>query len=312
MLSTILMTILIIPHPTTLTPQGGGLIRGYVIEEGTQRLLPGVKVQLAAGGSDETTNSGRFRIHLPPSIKPGDSLVLITRKPNYRTGEVKINVPSNPDGDVIRVTMTPLSAGTSKKPASPKLAVDPAKVYTALRARPDVVRRVVDPLNKRRDQLQDDEIFAYLDDIASQAVLVANVWEHVLMELTEAKLETDRVSGRKILQKYDIAPPNTVLFSNLMAFYGLLEETLKGRLSNSWADRVIMTLNRLIEARMTTRGIIEALRVRSESSEVFVGQESNTGDLKELSRSVELLYREAAALDVLAKTIRLTKGNSRR
>jgi hypothetical protein len=59
---------------------------------------------------------------------------------------------------------------------------------------------------------------------------------------------------------------------------------------------------------MTTREIIEALRVRSESSEVFVGQESNTGDLKELSRSVELLYREAAALNILAKTIRLTKG----
>jgi hypothetical protein len=287
-------------------------IRGYVIEEGTQKLLPGVKVQVATGASDETTNSGRFFIILPPSIKPGDSLVLITARRNYRTGQLRINVPSNPESDPIRISMRPVSAG-SRQSAKPKIAIDPRKMVAALKANPEVVRAALDnfggPEGDRN--LKDDEIFAYLDTISWHAVMLANIWEDVLKDLAQAQLEDDESRYRRLLEKYNLHPPNVPWFSSLVEFYKLLPETVNGRLSAEWTRRLTSTLEGLIRHRSTTRRIIEDLGKQSEGSEGFINKRSSTQDLKELSRTIELLYGEAAALDVLAKAVRLVKPTRR-
>ena len=292
--------------------QPGSSIRGYVVDEGTQKLLPGVRVQVATGASDETTNSGRFFIILPPSIKPGDSLVLITARRNYRTGQLRINVPSNPESDPIRISMRPVSAG-SRQPATPKLAIDPRKMVAALKANPEVVRAALDnrDVTERDRNLKDDEIFAYLDTVSLQAVTLANIWEDALKDLAQAQLEDDESRYRRLLEKYNLHPPNVPWFSSLVEFYKLMPETVNGRLSDQWTRRLTSTLESLIQYRMTTRRIIESLRIQSEGSEGFINKRSSTQDLKELSRTIELLYGEAAALDVLAKAVRFVKPTRR-
>ena len=98
-----------------------------------------------------------------------------------------------------------MSNNIGKRNSTIVLNVDADSVLRALRLRfPDDDKK---------------EIFDFLDDVASEADSLANIWVEVSKELVNGQIEIDDSKRRAIVEKYSISiGPNAMNFERLMTF----------------------------------------------------------------------------------------------
>jgi hypothetical protein len=92
-----------------------------------------------------------------------------------------------------------------------------------------------------------------------------------------------------------------------MHFYQQITQATEGRLKTEWKESVIDCLGRLLYDReITIKTYRKALNGLKTS--IFVEDTNALDDFKDLAKICNALHREAAAIEVLAKTIRTRSG----
>lgn len=173
------------------------------------------------------------------------------------------------------------------------LSLNPVAVFEYFRSK----------TNRNRDQVAE-----YLDEIAKEARALAEVWDSVIQDLLEHKGKFDLNDHKEILLKLGtFKEPNRPYFSRLAMFYRDISQATAGKLPSEKMELVVVQLGRLLYSREITlkryQAAIEYLR-----DSVFDATQSDFTEFSDLSTLSGALHEEAAALEVLAKTIKVQQG----
>jgi hypothetical protein len=145
---------------------------------------------------------------------------------------------------------------------------------------------------KRRSK---EDIAAWLDHVAADARQIATVWATVANEF-----------DRQDLTKWRVLP-NGPAYCRLEQLYETASTVFAGRVPERFGDKFLDAIASVV---MKRRDIVTLYRALSRSqsdiwpSTTFVDDLSSEDQLKDLSSAIELLNREAAALEVLAGNFR--------
>ena len=149
-----------------------------------------------------------------------------------------------------------------------------------------------------------DELADFLDEVATEANVLANIWDKAIDDLqTGTGRFNPDTKTRLILDRYLYM--NTGPFSRLQEFYYVFSKTVEGKLDNEPRENVMTHLGTLLVQRdLTLRTFAEA--VSKINNAAFVEADNSAEDFKNLSTLSMALHKEAAALHVLAKSYRVT------
>lgn len=186
---------------------------------------------------------------------------------------------------------------------------------------------------RRRER---EQIARYLEDIAEYAGRLAAIWVQLLEEYSNGAQEPSVPVPEPLLQRIDEMSTSTSfrrpftlsrhrhvqipVFTALSYFYEELFDVIGGKLDLKTERTFIDTLARLLADRQLAREVVEwrlsqlpnvRVTVLGDQSRqevvpamLFVDGSIDQADVTSLSTAVLALQKEAAALDVLAKTFR--------
>jgi len=145
----------------------------------------------------------------------------------------------------------------------------------------------------------------YLDSIAEVAAELATIWQDVVAKVAFAK--TVDVRECKGANSMLVHPPNTTLcntgtISRLEAFYNRVSDIL-GKENQSDVDPIVFHIASIIQKRYLTKALVEAELLGIEMAG-FYSSDNTLDAVQTLEGSVLALHREAAALDIFAKSFR--------
>lgn len=157
--------------------------------------------------------------------------------------------------------------------------------------------------NRNRDQVAD-----YLDQIANEAKALADVWDAVIKDFQLHQGRFNVEDHQQLLSNLEIyAVSNAPHFARLNMFYREVSKAAEGKLKPRDLDSVAMVLGNLLYQREVTLEKYQS-QVQQLRASIFVAADNKLSDFQELSTLSAALHKEAAALDVLAKTIRVQLG----
>lgn len=151
-----------------------------------------------------------------------------------------------------------------------------------------------------------DRIADYLDQVAAEARTIAEIWDTVISELQSGAGKFSPDSNlRNVLARYNA--PNAGPFFRLDEFYHEFSKATDGKLDKEWRENILSHLGGLLYHRdITLEKYQEALK--NIHNPIFVADDNLLADFKDLSHLSMALHKEAAALDVLAKSFRVVQG----
>ena len=160
-----------------------------------------------------------------------------------------------------------------------------------------------------------EAVFDYLDSIAEEARELVEIWESIVRNASANKARWIYVDFPSIRTSIDLDPlddpdfttSNSAMYSRLALYYWHVTPALRGRIKEHWQNSFMLQLSVLIEPRNLTKEAYEKF-ISGIRDPFFFDKRNSIDDLKEFSQSVLALQREAAALEVLAKTIRAAGG----
>src|SRR5262249_25629252 len=156
--------------------------------------------------------------------------------------------------------------------------------------------------------VHDQHIVGHIRYVAAQGKLLAQAWSDVARELVEASLENVPDIREKICQKYRLLPDSNVShFHAVSAFYRILVQYGafdKG--TSDWNQQVGHTLLEILSARANTKRVLGYLvnlpvpGYQQLQDPRYIKYEHVLYDhmLHKLSKLVDVLWKEALALDV--------------
>jgi len=151
-----------------------------------------------------------------------------------------------------------------------------------------------------------DQVADFLDEVAKEARVLAEVWDEAIKQLLSSTGEFKPDSKiRGVLWQYDA--DNAGPFFRLREFYYQFSRTMEGKLDNESRSGIINHLGSLLYTRDITLLAFQKA-VKDVDGSFFVENDNSIEDFKDLSRLALALHREAAALDVLAKSVRVRQG----
>lgn len=154
---------------------------------------------------------------------------------------------------------------------------------------------------------RDERMTAFLQGVADNALAIAQMWDEATKKLLDGSLDASdakEIRGRVRVLKYgDDMNFNRLPVSRLEEFHILVSDGLRG-LSSRDQQFVVHRIEALLVGRDLTKCKVENL-LSDEESLVFCDPSNSVEDLRDLRASVTALYREAAALDALAKAYRV-------
>jgi len=161
----------------------------------------------------------------------------------------------------------------------------------------------VDKKHRTKDKVAD-----YLDSIAAEARALAEVWDVVVTELAnESKAVNVHTDDRLTAILREFKEPNAPHFCRLRVFYKELRLVTDGKLPAKHQENIASALSNLLFGREVTLKRYQDT-VRGLQQSVFVDDESTLDDFQDLAKLCNALHREAAAIEVLAKTVRAQAG----
>ena len=157
----------------------------------------------------------------------------------------------------------------------------------------------------RRKKERKDKVIEYVESIANEAASLAGVSQKLFDELAQGKSITPETHPELADEIHRHSMPNAPNYTRLLEFYNWVSAALGDKLDGWHRDSLVDHLARLLRARDLT---LQAYRT-AESKYVrqpvfFLGSDNETVDVGDLAQSVAALHREAAALHILAKTLR--------
>jgi hypothetical protein len=163
-------------------------------------------------------------------------------------------------------------------------------------------------LLKRKKESR-EKVVEYVESIAEEASSLAAVWQKLFDELASGATvspDEDPVLAGEI-RKY--SQPNAPHYARLMEFYNWASAALGDKLDTYHRASLADHLGALLHAReLTLQSYKESYdrleRFRDGQALFFLDSESASIDVRNLAQSVAALHKEAAALHVLAKTLR--------
>lgn len=150
-----------------------------------------------------------------------------------------------------------------------------------------------------------ESIVSYIESIAEAAASLAKVWELIRNDLAKGVCEISKHPELMLVLEQNLFV-NASPFYRLQRFYENVSTVAEGRINKEREEDIVHCLGTLLRSRQITRETYEHALSRMRLS-FFFDSENSIEDLRELSKAVDVLQREAAALDVLAKTIRASK-----
>jgi|SRR5689334_23429409 len=167
--------------------------------------------------------------------------------------------------------------------------------------------------NKKEEK---EQIATYLDAIASDAKLLSDIWQDIwdksrnrAFSLQIDADNLDKPLRQRIKQFHEsdwTLTPNGKIISRLMNFYRHLSSVIGGKVNSDFHNLFSFHLGFLLENREITKQTFDKV-VPLINGDLFLDAENSRVKIQEFSQLVEALNREAAALEVLAKTYRASK-----
>lgn len=181
--------------------------------------------------------------------------------------------------------------------------------------------RVIEILLERKLEKKKETI-EYLDSIASDARILADIWHDLYDRLISNDLNSNY---RALIEKkfnnilyvdvpytmtvaesrkadYGIAA-NVRVYCRLCEFYKLLSTALGGHLDTRWIDEILNCIGGIICQRNITKESYKEI-ISNTKNPFFIDTRNTYDKITNLAKSVEALHAEAAALDVLVKTVK--------
>jgi hypothetical protein len=148
-----------------------------------------------------------------------------------------------------------------------------------------------------------DKLAEYLDAVARDAFALAKVWEETANALI-AQERFDVQSKFPRIRALVGTPPNLPWRSRLDSFYHRMSRTIGGQVSNYTLENIMGALGALLLQRDITVKAYEET-IGAVQSTFLLDSTNKPEDFLDLKESIVALYREAAALDAVAKEYRL-------
>ena len=173
-----------------------------------------------------------------------------------------------------------------------------SSVVTDLKGIGDLAGEIV-----KTDERQRELIATYIQEIAHEAKSLASLWREVVYKLKDAE-SVDISTNPRIVEeierhRWGQMPP----FYRLRDFYEKLNEVTCGTLSRKYADNILIRLSSLLNHREITKNLYDEA-IQELKTNILVSKHVRPTDYKQLMQSVNELDKEAAAIHVLADTIR--------
>jgi hypothetical protein len=167
--------------------------------------------------------------------------------------------------------------------------------------RPDSwILKVFDNKKERNLRVAD-----YLDEIATEATKIAEIWDKILTSLSsEGSLDSESIAILdKLIRKPERQPyMNCMPFSKLEMFYQSAS-TVFGKAKTGDLEYVIFKISSILQTRKLTVKKVEEELKRIKNAKYFDGSNENK-NISQIAESIDLMYKEAAALDVYTKEFR--------
>jgi hypothetical protein len=163
-----------------------------------------------------------------------------------------------------------------------------------------VLKYFLESKSAKRERIAD-----YLDKVAADAKGLAEIWREILIKYNQGVDDPsgDKKINRKIDELVGIFMRQTYHFSSLNQFYYELSDVIGGRTKVEFQDNFMFSLGALLERRNFARREAEKMLAHTKQ-QIFLNDENTNEDIQNLESVVSAIQKEAAALEVLAKTFR--------
>lgn len=157
---------------------------------------------------------------------------------------------------------------------------------------------------KRRGE-ERERVADYLDSIAADAKEIAEVWRDILKEYNEGtkKPSNDEGIGNAINELRRHSGGQAYLYHKLDAFYEDISQVIGRRSEGELQENIMFRLGSLLKFRKLAKQDVEAV-LSNASKQVFLDEKNTESDIRDIQGAVLAIQREAASLEVLAKTYR--------
>jgi hypothetical protein len=150
---------------------------------------------------------------------------------------------------------------------------------------------------KRRNK---EDVARWLDEVAADARKLADIWVDVVRQISKNGIGLHD----EIEIQMRIGGPNAAPFSRLTRFYETASSVMGGRASDEVRRDFSDAVGSLVVNRNTAMRLCRTINYTLGGMKLLVDDGSSAADLGEFEKIVNLLNREAAALEVLAKNFR--------
>ena len=146
------------------------------------------------------------------------------------------------------------------------------------------------------------KVVEYIESIADEADSLARVWEEVVNELQ--KKDCAEIGNKQSMELEKYKEPNAPYYTRLMEFYHNLSIAVGGKIEERWHDSMALHLGNLLYHReLTLKNYVNSIE-RMSNPIIFVDEDNQTVNLKDLIESVAVLHREAGKIHALARMVR--------
>ena len=150
-----------------------------------------------------------------------------------------------------------------------------------------------------------EKITEWLDAIATEARALSDVWSSLYTEVMESG-HLDPMKSHEFIKFLDrhVCVNGPILF-RLNGFYMTASAVAGKKLGPPCISAIIGAIGETIHARNVTKNYYDTLLAGIKSA-YFLQTENKIDDLRNFEASVQVLQREAAALEVLAKNMKIS------
>ncbi len=152
--------------------------------------------------------------------------------------------------------------------------------------------------SKKNDR---EKIAEWMDEVAADARSMATVWTETYQKLCTGALKPeDEDDIMRNLGFHRNINPNT----RLREFYRTASTVIGGRVEHDLQERFAHAMGTALASRETAVRIHRAILWKCNEMRFFLDDQNKSDDISDFRKVVDILNREAAALEVLAKNFR--------
>jgi len=154
-----------------------------------------------------------------------------------------------------------------------------------------------------------EQIASWLELTAADARITAYIWAHNRDAIRQAKADAEKTlgpSGAEAIERQIFAVTNVASFTRLEASFESLSSTMNGRIDSEFQEEFTNQTAEVMVRRNHVKQLYDNLFGRR-GPITFFDTASKEQQLDNLDDAIDLLMREAAALEVMARNFRASR-----